>query len=1060
MSNSKIKPNHAPRLLPLAASLILPLLAWDSQAAISAFKVSRDATGNAKLSWLENDGRTFYYDLYRRDDSGATQTCFAALGEVEDNGWCRRSNVKTSYASGTNLKSRTYTDTAISLDPSDVKEYSYRVEMINQQALSPAVAWAPNCAVPVTSPMTDWLAKLNEYLYLSGDQKITWADFNSAPAAENRIDSKPAGALAFGSFKNKKLSTDYYYLASDKYIAVFNQLGTVVSITHRLYGMQFLQAPKNQTETDIRYFFPWRIHMPQSMRDFNPSDSANSLPATASFTNGVLTFSTKPTYQQVAESGAVGASSLGQVSVQWTLSDTGRKGLRGQLKLNGFGNAGEWNAIDRVEFPILNGLGDVNTAQSGLLWPEQNQGTYYAKYPTRTATNDLGQVTSENPAKYGELHTAALAMQFFAINQGEHWLYVGAEDPSFEPKALNYAPFWFGTTNSDPQAKRHINRSSFTLYPRRGDRVDADGLAPNYTFVMTPMCANSWGPVAQHYRNWATTHRADIRRTNTKENLPATLKSGTYWGLSFPGVSLNDPSKIVAAANTLKQKTPGIPLTIHQYAWYRDQFDFNMPRFSPTAPATDGTTLNDAFSQIKQDGNTLIVPYIQAVLTDISDRKVVQNGAITPWTIASLTKSDGAPDNERIKKCMPSLDGISETPYKDENPNESAEEKALRELLAKTYSPANEQNYFNLVFTRLRDSRQHNHGNWETAFNGLLLRDNVIMHAPLTDDGLIRLARKKEQADGTWVDWVEVKPDVPFSCFPWPANTPTGALLAYMDPSTTTWQKVVNDNVKTVYATGASGVYLDSFGIGYYPDYAPASLNRPHGPGHGHWWLGGNKTIGQQTRAANPNGFVATEFFNEGLLPYTDVVTNYEDPLADDTPLVQAVYGDYFVSAGQDINSLENSAEDERNATLGRSFVWGYQLGLTRASTLSGTTPAQYAINLTNAHINWQRYLQHGHIVGPADGSLATGTTVPAIRGGLWEGAPGSAKRALILTNTSSSVQSSSIAIPTSWSGKPAYRCSALGSCETTNVGVAKSASPSVSVTLQPREIVMIEFEK
>jgi len=170
-------------------------------------------------------------------------------------------------------------------------------------------------------------------------------------------------------------------------------------------------------------------------------------------------------------------------------------------------------------------------------------------------------------------------------------------------------------------------------------------------------------------------------------------------------------------------------------------------------------------------------------------------------------------------------------------------------------------------------------------------------------------------------------------------NPTAGALLASIDPSLPAWRQILATNVNNVFNMGGDGVYLDTYGHGYHPDF---STTHGHVVGHGNWWLNGEITNGADTvqRAAQdmPSGtrnLVTAEYFNEKLMPYIDIVMNYERPRFTDVPLLWSVYSGRQIYAGAPPAAATTDAA--RTGILGRGFVWGYQLGLTTPTGLCGS---------------------------------------------------------------------------------------------------------------------------
>jgi|GEM_PF-6917060 len=1023
-----MKTRHSAGALSRRALVIAALLPWlsPSAGAISNLGISRDAgTGAAVLQWNESSAATSF-DIDRQADNGSTSCAGGEL--LTSDGWCRQTVTASVPAAG----QRTFTDSHVVLDPAMLTEYRYRVNYsgVSENAAS---GWAPNCPTP-TGAFDNWIEKLNLYANLPTDGSGLDADSLKtllAPNGGTRYNDVPVG------------TDHYYFLSNDRYIAAFNKSGALIGITHRLYGMQFMEKPQT---SDAVYAFNYDADVaPYAEYGISIDKTVNPTPDFDA-TTGRLTFVT-------SNFGSSRLPGNAQVAITWSLPEGGRKGLHGRIAATNMEADTAAPKLKSIRFPLLNGLGNSGNDSPGVIWPMDNGGVYYPSWPTPSRAGD--------PTISGGLHNAGLQLQFFGVRlggaQNNYWLYVGAEDPTFEPKAMTYKPFYYDNSHN-----KHLAPSYVEFYPRQADYTDGNGIAPQYDVVLTPMCASSWAPLAAHYRNWAlgsvwNGSTLDYTLTATADKpIPENLQSGVFWWESYPGWdelqseslrfitdTARDYKKIIGPITAANPGGSDDNIAIHQYRWHTDGYG-NFPRFTPLAPVNDDDLLN-AFTAIQSDG-TMLAPYTQVVFADIADRFA------TPTTLVF-------PDsNGRSTHCLGSQSSASSTPSS----------------LDKT----------------------QNHGWWNTTYgDGLYLKDYMIYNGPVDNTyGLTRMT-------GDTSNDRNIESDVAYYCFhqtdsPTEKETP----LAYADPSSPFWSNIVTNNAMDVLMLNGAGVYLDSFGIGYRPDYsAKAGIpNRSeHGDGHGHWWLQGFRYIGamimsgtnavEEAFADDPRfqkypgkrRFVAGEFFNEGLLPYFDAILNYTTPQPFSAPIVQAVYADYFVSAGPALNS--GNTDSQRALLLGRNFVWGYQLGLVEPGNLCGpsyptcftdsgkTTRAPlaaYASKLTHAHVAWNDYLQFGQYMGSADPDDASTAsfchsqntsdceTVPAIRGALWEGSSG---RAIVLTNTTSSSQTASIPVPMSWRKSIAYICTLDNSC---TMQTMTSSTATISVTLAGLDVQIIVLNK
>lgn len=277
------------------------------------------------------------------------------------------------------------------------------------------------------------------------------------------------------------------------------------------------------------------------------------------------------------------------------------------------------------------------------------------------------------------------------------------------------------------------------------------------------------------------------------------------------------------------------------------------------------------------------------------------------------------------------------------------------------------------------------------------------------------------------------------SCYKGSAtNTPDPKFHILADPSQPNWQALVAHNTQKVLNLGANGVYYDTFGVGYHPDYSP---EHGHG-GHGNWWLQGQQRIGadaQAQLAANSTSqhkLLASEYFSEGLMPFIDIVFNYAEPKLNDIPLVWSVYSGYQLYAGNNANKA--ATLKAKNAIWGRTFVWGGQLGLSTFGFLcpgnTCTTDIDYLKKLAtirnSTFIN--SYLAFGEFINTADdlnpinkqeffgsdkwcsSGVGCEGTAPSVWGARWKDAYGESE-IILLTNTSDVSVNATINIPAIW---------------------------------------------
>jgi uncharacterized protein DUF6259 len=311
--------------------------------------------------------------------------------------------------------------------------------------------------------------------------------------------------------------------------------------------------------------------------------------------------------------------------------------------------------------------------------------------------------------------------------------------------------------------------------------------------------------------------------------------------------------------------------------------------------------------------------------------------------------------------------------------------------------------------------------------------------------------------------------------------------LASADPSLSKWQQINQFNIDKVLDLGADGVYLDTYGNGYVPNFNTAHTlptTGGHSKGHGTWWLNGLAATGAdavlraQNGAPDPRGVIGVEYFNEALMPYGDIVMSYEPPRLSDSPLLWYAYSGYQMYAGG--NSNNTTSEIAKRAIFGQSFVWGYQLGLSNGNTLCGSSTGQcpiddkivdYVRSLAVARNTafLRQYLSYGELLQRVDDTTSTAALVsytgsdawcsgdsrcsgsaPAVRGARWKNAAGTGE-IILLTNTTTATVAAAIKKPTTWDN--AYVCSADG----TNCSSITPSGGLYSLNFGDREIKVLQ---
>jgi hypothetical protein len=288
-------------------------------------------------------------------------------------------------------------------------------------------------------------------------------------------------------------------------------------------------------------------------------------------------------------------------------------------------------------------------------------------------------------------------------------------------------------------------------------------------------------------------------------------------------------------------------------------------------------------------------------------------------------------------------------------------------------------------------------------------------------------------------------------------NGGTGGLIAGMARlDSPFWYNIINGSVGTIFDAGASGVYLDTFGAGYQPDYAELwGVDTDGKPvGHNENWRYEMGAISEIARligeyrdsvASTPHKrFVGAEHFGEAFIRDVDLFTVYSEQPAITYPLAQLVYSDYQLFAGPQGRTADSW--EALRLRYGRAFTWGMQPGLSSIFQVCGASQCDqddideiidYLKTLTKARKNLVDFLGYGELLGVPvaidpdvvdpnwclnQNCTKTETAeLPAIQVARWLSKDG--ERAFIATNTSDEAATTTVPIPPNWVRPTAPAC-------------------------------------
>lgn len=393
-------------------------------------------------------------------------------------------------------------------------------------------------------------------------------------------------------------------LYNNKYLALFNMNGGLISFTHRSYGSYFLNLSPNDSIDAVQ---PWIVYTKSNTDESAAqqayvADTKTMKISSPTLTNGALVF--KYTESRYPELQATA------FAVEWRLQsrdEVGKNaGLRGRLIVDGAPPSGR--EFQRAEFPVLRGL--VYDKGTQVMVPQHSGGRVYS-----------GWGEGATPTSYGSgLLTSAWSLPLVVIKKGNYSLMWAAEDSNNFPKAFAIGDFW----KEGGTGPIHANDGRFHHY-----HVGGLGKGPNYDVVLTPMYGD-WIRPTKKYRNWATTQAwtksgtAALTVAN-RTAVSTTLRDGLFWWLTFLDPSdANAPTSFQSYAKNLKKSNIGpaqnVNVGFHLFQCYKNRFDVLLPEFDPKhSVGQDPVTQWRTVIGVAQKDGSIVTPYISATLIDISD---------------------------------------------------------------------------------------------------------------------------------------------------------------------------------------------------------------------------------------------------------------------------------------------------------------------------------------------------------------------------------------------------------------------------------------------------------
>lgn len=1065
---------------------------WLDPAGLS---ISLDDHARPVLSWQDNSTGELAYVVERRNDL-AVYDCPVAL--QRGNGWCEVAQAPPNPSGG----GTTYVDSSLRIDPVDPAEYQYRVHAIaGTSASADTSSWSPSCKGPSpANPLLAWsdarvangsptwplpVPPPTDTTLVSAARLTsgTWATCNAGGTPGTLPPVPPAGctwsACTLGDVGCT--SPELILLSNSLYVALFTWRGSLIGLTHRLHGAEFIHPSGPLGDQP----HGWQIEFGSASTKLGTGTSfisqSGSTPSPAisvDTSSGVMLRFTWTAIPNVSAT----------IENTWRLNAVGSSGLRGRMQVAGTATAG---------FPLFVVFPQVTQVTNA--WTDGNY-----DYIVPIGPGAIQPGFGGNDAR--TLLTPGWTAQFGGIARGDAALYLAAEDPAQHPKRfLHNKPVLSG----------------FLFFPEAVVPPASDEFSMDYDVVLAPMCAQTRSlaatRIAKRYRRFMLAsdwlkRPGDVTpvRLAERTDIPTKLRDGVYWwtyflrkftvygdGLTLDADGVNSrvvgvnpfldqgqfcgpPNHFNGQCSFVRHLNPDATYSFYRLV-YKDVSTGGVYVY-PGDPGIPGPPASRLYIDPMTDPNWELANGRQlAQLFDISAAQTrdvfvfdakkwacfFRNGSssslpvgfhVYDWYTPGFGK--GEPQFDMI----PGFDlGIAALESADPNPFT---------FQGTTCGPtaAEEHAVMPYILTGWGDV-SGTYGGANLAYDQSPLILPMAMHL---------------ESGQHWC--LHSDCSVPFTA---------GQQYARMSGGVPEWRQLVGSLAASVFGpVGAPAVYLDTYGGGFdlnATDAQGSGLPRDHQPGRGLWHMTGERAIGDLVRQQKPNGvgLVAAEHATEAFLTNVDLITWYPPVLPTHAPLMQAVYSGYRMFAGP-VASAVNQTVGAYTMKVANTFVSGNQIGISNQTPFSppnvfhlisdaGREMLLYSNRLAKARLDLKCYLAYGELLGgsdpdpsipPADNVTETWVnwnggsqvvTQPAIRGSRWVSNLGggcSAGRAIVLTNSTNVDRQAHIPVPNNWAGTTPDLCS---SDDTGCTAVALEPAPgggwhTATLTVPAREARYLHF--
>ena len=480
------------------------------------------------------------------------------------------------------------TDKSVRISFHDPIEYQYLITVDGTNYKT----WTSMCEAfdESANPLENWSSKVNDSPFHYGNATYSLVPLSQCNNPDNQICiPEPSESTTHD------IQHFFHILTNDKYVAIFSRRGGLLALTHRTYGMEFQTALRNIaiSALDPKYNCTASSGYSDCIGGFQEEPDYSSTYFDAATKN--LIFEYKPDANNTHRP---------SMRAYWSLNSIGESGLAARLEVDPY-----TSGLKSILFPNMIGMGyDQNCIDT--------QGTAASCYSASVPSHASGVTQPLYKVISGAYQNSSLSAQFSSLNDDQYTLYIGSHDPAGFPKKYRFEAI----SRNRPTGIEHYLRNNNEI-------TEAD----SFNVVVRPMCGN-WQKSAKLYRRWATQQAWTPEPLAERTDVSDQLKQGMFWWTVNNGIDKSltykqdylDNTLLPALRNVDPPHSNDLRIGIHDYNWHTPGFDHGFPYYKPKCydDNINCTTANDwsnYLSHLQNDGNTIVMPYINGVFIDITN---------------------------------------------------------------------------------------------------------------------------------------------------------------------------------------------------------------------------------------------------------------------------------------------------------------------------------------------------------------------------------------------------------------------------------------------------------